>query len=165
MKPLAAILAAILLPLAAGCEDKPGLRTVQPVRSIDHIMLEAAPSAVNLDAQPGPDGFEVRVTLFRQDTRGSSVALDGVLELVMYDAKLESPSIPADPPARIWRFDTERLRQFAVPARANIGIAYGMSLFWADKPPAAPVVTLAARWQRPDGSFLYSAPVTVHVAK
>jgi hypothetical protein len=158
MRPLAAIV--MLALAAAGCDGPAAPRTVQ---SIDHIMLEAAPSAVNLDEQPGPDGFEVRVTLFRQDAP-LPVALEGVLEMTMYDAVVEGPALAEATPQQIWRFDRHQLRRFAVPARANVGIAYGMSLYWGANPPQRQTVTLAARWRRPNGSYLYSDPVTVHIA-
>lgn len=152
----------LVLLAITGCA--PHAKGVGPemLERVDRLDLWAGAMASDLDGRPGADGISLRLTLF-QATGGKIIvgAPAGNVEILLYDGSVDYRSLGETEPFASWLFTPGQMRAF-------LGRFYGlwcyeMTLPWADKAPTLPSVTVVARYQRPDGSFLYSAPATIPI--
>lgn len=149
--------------LVGGC-GQPGKVEVsadppRPVDEVDEITVSLSPpTPVNWDDKPGPDGLHVRVYFFRI-AQPLPVTVAGTLEFLLYAGKIKGGGTDARP-LRVWTFTPNDLRNHL--GRGIVGWGYGMRLPWTDSPPAAPSLTLLARYRPAGGQARSSAPI--HVA-
>ena len=150
-----------------GCEGPGGrgaLRPPPPTVDVAAFSLSSSPTALNWDDKPGPDGVIARVQFFRLGSKDEvlSVPVKGELEFLLFDSRVPAAEVVKAQPSKTWSFPAEDLPNFL---GKQMGMwAYQMQLDWRDKPPKASVVTLVARWKRPDGAWRYSDPTLVAVS-
>lgn len=157
---LAPLAVALLAGLLGGCNfGSMGLGGAydQPQR----VFVQSLPSAVNWDADPGPDGLEVTVYFF-VDEQKLSVPVNGAIEFTLYEGKVDESAMVSVKPFRSWRFAGDDLR--ACQIKSMVGQAYAMRLPWG-KPPATTSVTLAGRHVAPGGQILPFRPMVIPVGQ
>jgi hypothetical protein len=160
------------LALAAGCgQSGTGARELRsvsatppaPVAEVHAVDFWAAPPAVvNWDDDPGPDGIQVRLFLYRVD-RPEPVAGKGTVEFMMVPGMSRQGESEAPAPLRVWTFTPQELATRQV--RGMVGWGYIIQLGWGRDVPTVPVVTFTARYTSPDGKAVVSAPITVPVPR
>jgi hypothetical protein len=157
------LLLSVLL-VAAGCGG-PSKTAHPPVlpegaRGTDlvRISLFSTPIALNLDNDPGVDGFSLK--LFASDrSNPKPVALPpGVLRLVQFEGRITAESKSTHD----WVFATEALKTNAF--QAAIGIGYQFLLRWTNDLPKSRTISVFAEFEAATGQRLVSKPtlITVH---
>jgi hypothetical protein len=134
---------------------------VPPNARTDAINLYAQPVAVNFDQTPGPDGFGLRLYLFRRAEEFAVPCRAGELVFDLYEGRVASRDIRSADRFYQWRFSADQLRRFET--RSLIGVGYALLLDWGDRPPTTDVVTLVVRHELPDGHKTYAAPIALSV--
>ena len=151
MKVVAAVLILVGAAVVGGCSPT-------TVARIDKMEMQVFPAAIDLDGQPGADGWQVRVYLYRLSDSGRvrAVRVSGTLELLLFDGRVAAEAIGKAQPRQRWSFSAQQLRRHGVHGLA--GWSYPLRLKW-DRPVApAQHVTLVARYRPPGGQWLYSQP-------
>lgn len=158
--PLAA--AALFAALLAGGCGPPSQPTDLPpaVVRIDQIVLQAMPTPVNLDDQPGVDGLQARAYLFHEGA-DQPVPVEGALEFMMFDNVRTRLEIRQIEPLRSWRYAGQTLE--ARLGKSMFGWGYEVQLPWGLEPPSCARVTLAVRHVPPDGPPTWSQPMTISI--
>src|SRR5512143_2791389 len=87
----------------AGCTTPgDGTQPAQMPFPIDTLVLISAPAAVNVDANPGPDGIAVRIFGW-SETRARALPLEsGTLEVLMFDGVINEQTPATAKPLHIW---------------------------------------------------------------
>lgn len=150
-----AIFIASLVGLLAG-----GCATTQVGRGdpVNEVALIAPPTTLNLDGQPGADGFAVRVYVIKAGNAKGAPISNGAVELLMFDGRVGSEQLLAAAPAQTWRFTPRELEK--LEEQTALGTAYHFALRWA-KQPARPAITVVARYVPPKGGPIYSPPSAI----
>ena len=145
-----------------GCAMGPGRKKLnrppEPVASVDRITILSLPAAINLDNVPGADGLRVKVYLF-QLAQPKPVIAAGTLEFLLYENKINRSDLHTKRPLKVWSFPAEKLRMYLVPSM--VGWCYAMELRWGVEAPKADSISLAARYDSPNGRTIYSTPVVI----
>ena len=129
---------------------------------MEELHLFTTPTAINLDAKPGPDGFEARLYASpRLHAHGSTITQDS-LELLMFDGVVSPERIDTETPLRIWQFKPNDLRKYATDT--SLGVGYRFALNWEDSVPTQSSITLVARLRPASGGAIYSAPSVITLA-
>ena len=147
--------------LVAGCQTDPAALGPAPpaaVDNIDQIVLRAAASAVNWDDDPGADGVQIRVDLFRL-SEALPVMVSGALEFTMYEGFVTKATRSRHTPFRTWRITGKELSDYA--SRDMFGWGYVVPLAWEGRAPTTSAVTLAVRYTSPAGDVVDATPVTI----
>ena len=144
--------------LMMGCASRGAADKAPAVQSLH---LFSVPQAVNLDDEPGPDGFAVR--LFARGPKSSKgVAFpNGALEIAMFDGLVSETSGSTNRPLRTWEFTGSELKQHA--GQSAVGTGYRFTLRWMDARPAGSRISIVARYLPPSGPPISSAPSTVAI--
>jgi hypothetical protein len=146
--------------LAAGCASAP-----KPViNSFDSPLVElnliTAPVALNLDNQPGVDGFSTKVYANNARNPKPVPIASGQLDIVIFDGTLfGKTNLPS--PLRTWSFTAGELK--AHQFEASIGTGYDFVLAWGPNRPTQRMISVAARYTSPDGRIITSFPSSVMV--
>lgn len=130
-----------------------------PSPSIDKVELAAIPTVLNLDDQPGADGVQVQLRLWRAEQPLAALLERGVVEFVMYDGKVPPAQLHAAKPHQVWSYSAQQLKAFS--RRTLTGAAYSLALTWGDRSPQSSTLTLTARILRPDAAPLYAEPLNL----
>ena len=144
--------------LMTGCASS---STRDNTPAVQSLHLFSVPQAINLDDEPGPDGFAVR--LFARGP-GSSKGIafpNGNLEIAMFDGLVSETSVPPAQPLRAWNFAGSELKQHA--GQSAVGTGYRFTLRWMDARPAGSRISIVARYLPPSGPPISSAPSTVAI--
>ena len=144
--------------LMTGCASR---GTSDNPSAVQSLHLFSVPQAVNLDDEPGPDGFAVR--LFARGPKSSKgVALpNGTLEIAMFEGLVSETSGSTNKPLRTWEFTGNELKQHA--GQSAVGTGYRFTLRWTDARPAGSRISIVARYLPPSGPPISSAPSSVSV--
>lgn len=107
------------------------------------LHLLHSPGAINLDDQPGPDGFALKV--FATSARSSKGATlpPGELEILMFDGALRDGAPFPAPPRKVWKFGAKELRGHE--SQSTLGTAYEFLLRWETNSPVTSRITVLAR--------------------
>ncbi|MBL7134371.1 MAG: hypothetical protein ISS78_09770 [Phycisphaerae bacterium] len=127
----------------------------EPVAVVAAIEMQVKPVAVDWDDSPGVDGLEIQVRLYRKDPV-RAVPVSGKLEFMLYAGRIKADKIAAAKPLRTWSFSGEPLQRRA--GRDLAGWHYVLRLSWLQDVPTCASATLIARYELPDGKWLYSSP-------
>ena len=156
---LCASISAALAVLFNGCASPPP----QPSASageVRELNVMTMPVALNLDQNPGVDGFSAKV--YANDAaHPKPVAIrNGQLEVLIWDGTLfGATNVP--PPLKTWTFDASQLLQYRF--ESGIGVGYEFSLRWGTNQPTKRLITVAARYTAPNGQVVTSRPSSVTV--
>ena len=145
--------------LAPGCVLPPNVPPA-PVKREDQITLLALPAALNWDNEPGPDGVQTIVHLFRR-APAQPVLATGKLEFLLYEGRISQDELPHAEPFHIWPFTAADLEPYM--GRSKAGWGYALRLPWGPRAPRSGSITLVARYT-PLGArepTVYSAPTII----
>jgi len=157
------MLSALALMLCAGCPGQgqmPGKTPPPPSSRIDKIVVQSAPTAVNWDQRPGPDGLVVSVHLFN-DSSDLPVLGKGTMEFKLYEGTLGEGQLAEAKPLMEWRYSGSLLANCVF--RSPIGWGYGMQLGWGSNAPKTESVTLTATYAPPTGPAIAAKPIVIPV--
>jgi hypothetical protein len=148
--------------LLTGCSAPPARPAGAIPGEIVELHMLTMPMALNLDSEPGADGFVVKIYAVRQQEPKPAPLKEGSVEILMYDGTI-SGRIPDDArPLRTWKFTATELSQYQF--RTAIGIGYSLKVEWGEQRPTKDRVTIAARYLPAKGSPVTSAAHSIAVA-
>tara|TARA_Y100001934_G_scaffold98656_1_gene121472 strand:- start:9925 stop:10323 length:399 start_codon:yes stop_codon:yes gene_type:complete len=128
--------------------------------SIDSLNVLSFPVAVNLDEDPGTDGFAIKVYPGNLRAAKTREITGGTLEIALFDGVRGSK--PADP-LKTWTFSAEQLRAYRIDA--TIGIGYQLALRWEENRPSRSRFSIVTRLIREGKPDVFSAPIDIEMAK
>lgn len=138
-------------------------RTIQPMPEpaarVDRLSVLTSPAPINLDDQPGADGMEIHLYMYKTEPPDRvlpAAPTDGHVEIFLYDGRAQISDIDRRTALKQWTFTAEQLQRFR--ARDVLGINYAMQLAWGDNHPQAKSITLIIRYVDPTGRIVYAAP-------
>ena len=147
---------------AAGCQPA-GVRPPRLEDPVDRVLLQVAPAPVNRDDEPGADGVELRV-FFWQEPGPKAVAVAGAVTFVLYEGRVRRAALDDAPAARTWEFQGSDLTPYL--GRRWGQLCYSVALLWPEGPPAADVVTVAARYRPASGGpAVWSDPALLQMRR
>lgn len=148
----------LLVMLVAGCAstERGGNGT-----GVQSLHLFCVPMAVNLDGQPGPDGFSVRVFAKGPKSSKSVLVSKGAIELEMYDGPLTEGQQSRSVPLRTWRFEGHELKSRS--GQSAIGPGYRFTLRWEEARPTKSRISIVVRYVPVSGPPVVSAPSSVTI--
>ena len=129
---------------------------------IDELHLLTVPVALNLDREPGLDGFEVRVYGSSADKAKGLAITRGALEILMFDGVVKESGIGSATPLKIWIYAPSELKPFATTS--TLGLGYRMALRWGTNTPSYASITVVARHLVPKMDPIYSSSSVVAVS-
>jgi hypothetical protein len=141
----------------AGCATTAGGRGER----VDEVHLFGLPVAFNVDANPGADGFAVRVFVTKAGGAKGSPINSGVLEVIMFDGVLGAVDVASSQPAQTWRFTPRQL--VSLREQTSLGTGYRFALRWQQQPTRG-YITVVARYVPPQGEPVSSAPSAITVS-
>ena len=150
------VLCPLLVLLVAGCASTERGGNGPEVQSLH---LFCVPIAVNLDGQPGPDGFSVRVFAKGPKSSKSVLVPKGAIELEMYDGALVEGQSSRPAPLRTWRFEGRELESHS--GQSAVGPGYRFTLRWEEARPTKSRISIVVRYLPVSGPPVVSAPSSV----
>ncbi len=153
---LARIAATALMVCVAGCASS-GRNAGEPL--VQSLHLFSVPVAVNLDGQPGPDGFSVRVYAKGLKSSKSVLIPRGKLELLMFDGIVAEGQSPLPQPLKTWQFTGSELKKHA--GHSALGEGYRFTLRWEEARPTRGRLTIVVRYLPESGPAIVSAPSSI----
>jgi len=144
--------------LLTGCASS---RNSDKAPAVQSLHLFSVPQAVNLDDEPGPDGFAVR--LFARGPKSSKgVAFpNGTLEIAMFEGLVSGTSGSTNKPLRTWEFTGSELKKHA--GQSAVGTGYRFTLRWTDARPGGSRISIVARYLPPSGPAISSVPSVIAI--
>ncbi len=128
--------------------------------SIDTLNVIAVPVGLNLDQNPGPDSFSIKVYANTADEAKAIPITKGTLEIVTFDGTFFGrTNLP--PVLRSWTFESAKLVPYEF--KAHIGTGYEFTLGWGTNKPTHTLMSIAARYTSPSGEVVTSRPSAVTV--
>lgn len=128
---------------------------------IDELHLFTVPVALNLDREPGPDGFEIKVYASAAERAKGLPIVKGSLEVVMYDGVVGAGSLDAAKPLHTWTYQAAQLKPFA--STSSLGVGYRMAIRWGKDSPKGSSITIVVRHVLPKRETIYSSPSVIAV--
>jgi hypothetical protein len=128
--------------------------------SITEINMMTGPVAVNLDRHPDLDGISVRLFFSEADRPKAVVIPSGGVDVLMFDG-LFIPGKDAPPLRKVWTFTAAELE--SVRYESSLGMAYELLLPWGEDAPDSRAISVVARYNRPDGTYLLSGSSSISV--
>ncbi|MBL9167906.1 MAG: hypothetical protein JNN07_09215 [Verrucomicrobiales bacterium] len=147
--------AVLTVALAAAGAERDGA-VVRSSSRIQELHLFTMPSALDLDAQPGPDGFEVRVYASTAEKAKGLPINQGRLEVLMWDGVLSAQKSATNKPLHVWSLKPEELKRFST--QTSLGVGYRLTLRWEEHVPKKEGFTVVARFFPTKGDPVYSTP-------
>jgi len=151
-----------LLALWVGCASPPGGgggHAGDARGSPDELHLFGVPVTLDLDQQPGSDGFAIRIYASSR-TQAKGIPLrNGSVEISMFDGVVSDQKPTAAKPRRVWTFPAGELKSHL--CQTAIGTGYQFALRWEDAVPAGDRITVVARYTSPQGRTISSGPSTI----
>ena len=127
------------------------------------MTLQSAPTAVNWDSMPGPDGLQLRLFLFSQG-KSEAVPLErGSIDFLIYEGRVGDTEIAKSTPFHHWSFTAKELS--AVGGKGMVGWSYEPQLGWGKHVPKTRTITLVVRVRQPGAPVLYSTPTLLYVTQ
>ena len=137
---------------AAVDSEGAGVRSSSRIRELH---LFTVPAALNLDAQPGPDGFEVRVYASTPERAKGIPITQGNLQIVMWDGLISGSGSLTNQPLHVWTFKPDDLKRSA--STTSLGVGYRLTLRWEKDMPKQDGFTVAARFVPSKGPPVHSS--------
>jgi hypothetical protein len=146
----------LLTLMLAGCAGTGGRTSGARVEQLDLLLT---PMALDLDGQPGLDGFGARIYASNRRSSSGVVISDGRLEIQLFDGVIPAEEAAAAKPLRVWSYEPPGLKPFA--QTTSIGTGYRFGLSWGAQRPKGPRITIVARYIGPGGGVVTSAPGSI----
>jgi hypothetical protein len=135
---------------------KPADRSESRGGQIQEINLLAMPVALNLGAQPGPDGFVIKIYAGNSKRPKPFPIETGSIEVRMYDGVPGVTEPVTVRPRRVWTFSAAQLRPYELVT--SIGAGYELALRWGDAKPTSDKISVVVHYTPPEGKTIISAP-------
>ncbi len=151
----------------AGCQ-LPGLSDESaPAGHVDRVQLFVLPTAINMDAVPGPGGISITIYFFRLSQApdgkvlNKTVAVSGDVDVMMFDGQLRASDMANAKPRHVWHFAPGEIGPYL--SHSALGYHYAMSLPWGKDEPQATMVTAIVRYSPPNEQPMYSEALAIGV--
>lgn len=128
---------------------------------IDELHLFTVPVALNLDREPGADGFEIKVYASAAERAKGVPISKGSLEVVMFDGVVTAGAVDAAKPLHTWTYTASELKAFA--SNSSLGVGYRMAIRWGKDAPKGSSITVMVRHLLPKRDPIYSTPSVIAV--
>jgi len=152
---------------SAGCQ-LPGLSSQSaPAGHVDRVQLFVLPTAINMDAVPGPGGISVQIFFFELSQApdgkvvNKTVAVSGAVDVMMFDGQLRASDMVNAKPRHVWHFGPGEIGPYL--SHSAMGYHYPMALPWGKDEPSATVVTAIVRYSPPNEQPMYSEALAIGV--
>lgn len=130
--------------------------------AVEEINLLAIPVAVNLDQNPGLDGFVIKVYASNRSRPKPMIIGSGTIEVFMFDGIMGFTTAQDAAPRQTWQYSAAELKEFQI--ESSIGTAYQLALTWGESGPTGSKISVLVRYTPPQGSPVISAPSIISVA-
>lgn len=130
--------------------------------AIEEINLLAIPVAVNLDQNPGLDGFVIKVYASNRSRPKPMIIGSGTIEVFMFDGIMGFTTAHDAAPRQTWQYPAAELKEFQI--ESSIGTAYQLALTWGESGPTGSKISVLVRYTPPQGPPVISAPSIISVA-
>ena len=154
------MLMVIQVVLLTGCQSTQRPGRIIGDADIDSLNVLTFPVAVNLDDQPGSDGFAIKLYAGNIRHAKTRPIQTGTLEVMLYDGALTQPDAK---PLKIWTFTAAQLRTYQI--NATIGTGYQLALHWEKDRPTQPRFSVVTRLRRDGKPDIFSTPIDIEMAK
>lgn len=151
------VLQAVLL---TGCQSPQQSARIVGGTDIDSLNVLTFPVAVNLDEQPGADGFAIKLYAGNIRQAKTRPIQTGTLEVLLYDGAVARPDAK---PLKTWTFTANQLLTYRI--NATIGIGYQLALRWEKDRPTQPRFSVVTRLRRDGKPDVVSTPIDIEMAK
>ncbi len=143
-----------------GCQTGTVSRAEFSGGPIDQLYVLTFPLAVNLDNQPGSDGFAIKVYAAHHTHPKPRAITRGILEIHLFDGAMNAGK-PFPSPLRVWQFPASELKSFLF--QASIGPGYEFTLPWGQARPTQKRASIVVRMVE-DGTVPFEAePVVIEI--
>lgn len=143
-------------------ESEPAAQVSKGSRGgIDELHLFTVPVALNLDREPGADGFEIKVYASAAERAKGVPISKGTLEVVMYDGVVNASDLAAAKALHTWTYTAAQLKPFA--STASLGVGYRMAIRWGKDSPKRSSITIVVRHLLPNRETISSSPSVIAV--
>ncbi|MHC1763558.1 MAG: hypothetical protein AB9869_04515 [Verrucomicrobiia bacterium] len=162
----AAVCCAVCLGVGAGCVTESrnastGSRGLAQA-AVEEINLLAIPVAVNLDQNPGVDGFVIKVYASSRSRPKPMNIGSGVIDVFMFEGILGVTTAQNAAPRQTWQYSAAQMKEFQI--ESSIGTGYQLALNWGENGPTSSKISVLVRYTPPQGSPVISAPSIISVA-
>lgn len=128
---------------------------------INEINVLAMPVALNLDSEPGVDGFAIKVYAVDASRPKTQPIQDGTLDILMYDGLLREITPDTSRYRRVWSFSADQLKAHAFATA--IGMGYRFTLAWESDKPRDDKISIVVRYRPVHGPDVYSASSSISI--
>jgi hypothetical protein len=128
---------------------------------VDEIHLFGLPITINMDGQPGADGFAARIYVTMGGSAKGARVKSGALEVWMFDGVVRTDDLLTQTPLQKWRFPARELNR--LQEQTSLGQGYRFALRWKEAPKHNHI-TIIARFVPEKGQPVYSSPSTISAA-
>lgn len=127
---------------------------------IDSLNVLTFPVAVNLDTDPGSDGFAIKLYAGNNRLAKALPINSGSLEVLLFDGMLRSIE---QKPIKTWHFTPDQLKQYQIGT--TIGVGYQFALPWNDERPTQSRFSVVTRLVREGEPVIASSSVDIEMAQ
>lgn len=156
----AALAVAILL---SGCAAAGDAGEDADESLVTAINVQTAPTAVNWDGVPGPDGLQVRLFLFGADGAESKRFSRGSIDFMLFEGRISDAQVLTTEPLVKWSFTAKEME--AVGGQGMVGWSYEPRLGWGSHVPKTRSISLVVRVRQPDAKAILSPPTLLYVSQ
>lgn len=161
MFPLRTVMLTVCLAiLLTGCQSTDRPKRAPGGTEIDSLNVLTFPVAVNLDEQPGSDGFAIKLYAGNIRHAKTRPIQTGTLDILLYDGALTRPDTE---PLKTWTFTAEQLRTYQI--NATIGTGYQLALRWGKDRPTQARFSVVTRLRREGKPEVVSTPIDIEMAR
>lgn len=126
---------------------------------VDGLHLFGLPITLNLNGQPGADGFAVRIFVTKSGSAKGVPISEGSIEALMFDGVVRYDEILTNAPTQKWSFNAKQLMPFR--ERSQLGDGYRLVLRWNEAPKHGHITVIARYLPPKDRPPIYSSPSTI----
>lgn len=146
--------------LASSCSSTPVGRSFSTTGELVELNILTSPVGLDLDGQPGIDGFSLKVYANNASNPKVVPIRSGVLEVLMWDGSMYGrTNLP--PPLHVWTYTAQELRNFEFTT--GIGTGYQLAPAWGRDVPTRNLISVGARYTSPEGKIITSGLSSVTV--
>ncbi len=150
----------VLAVLLTGCQSGRQPARIIGGADIDSLNVLTFPVAVNLDEQPGSDGFAIKLYAGNIRHAKTRPIQTGNLDVLLYDGV---PLSNDAQPLKTWTFTADQLGTYQI--NATIGVGYQLALRWDNERPTQPRFSVVTRLRREGKPDVLSSPIDIEMAR
>ena len=128
-------------------------------KSVDSIRLFTSSALLNLDGEPGSDGFSARIFAVHNSIAKPIQITEGTLVIIIYDG--DASRDQSLKPRQVWSFSGTNLPSYL--RETSIGFGYDFILKIDRSKPLPGKVSIGAKYTPPDGNSISAKPVSIAI--